>query len=329
MDTIRVVMIGAGGNARGHMGRLLQSEGVSIVGICDPSEKAIEAARQISPKMAKVPAFADYQEMLDAVEADAAEISTPHTMHFDQIMACLDKELHVLCEKPMVCQVDHAHKIIERVESLGTVFGVAYQRHGMAPYRYCKDLISSGEVGNCYFIAALQCQNWYSGQVGGGTWRSKMALSGGGQLNDSGSHLLDIILWMTGLQPREVFSFQDNLGSEVDILSALSVSFDEGALGNMSVVGHAVNFYEEITLWTDKATLAIRDNVVWKWEDQEKQVISEDVLGDSTTPDQNFFAAIRGKEEIQATVHDALKVIQLTEAAWRSAATKLPAAVQR
>jgi predicted dehydrogenase len=328
-DLIRVAMIGCGGNARHHMSQLHKLDGVKIVGLCDPADAAIEATFAALPDLKGTPVFTDYQELLAEVGCDAVEISTPHTQHFDQIMASLDKGCHVQCEKPMVCTVPDAQEVIAKVKATGLVFGVAYQRHTQAPYRYCREAIASGDAGKVNFITALQSQNWYRGCVLSGMWRGKIALSGGGQLNDSGSHLLDIVLWMSGLQPSAVFAYQDNLGSEVDILTAMSVTFDGGAMASFSVVGHAVNWLEDITIWCEDMTLAIRGSEVWRWKKEGHEVVPASEMGASSYPDLNFVRSIRGEETPQATAEDALKVIQLSEAAWRSAEEAKPAAVVR
>ncbi len=327
-DVIQVAMIGCGGNARGHMNRLLTIDGVEVVGLCDPAEAAVEAAKAIEG-LADVPSFASHAEMLAAVECDAIEISTPHTQHTDQILDSLAAGKHVMCEKPLVCTVDDCHKVIAAGNDSGNIFMTAYQRHFQAPYRYCREVIGSGRLGKVNFTSCLQSQNWYRGQVGGGTWRSKLALSGGGQLNDSGSHLLDIMMWMTGQQPAEVFAHIDNLGAEIDILTSMSCRCESGALMNFSVVGHAVNFFEEITLWLEDGTLAIRGNDVWEWDGgQEHKVVPQEELGRTWSPDDNFIASIRGEEEPQTPPVEFLKVIQLTEAAWKSGDTGLPAKVE-
>lgn len=332
-DVIRVAMIGCGGNARHHMNMLRKQPKVKIVGLCDPDPGALAATVEAIPALKKVPTFSASKAMLDAVECDAVEISTPHTQHYQQVMQALNRGLHVQCEKPMVCSVADALAVVKKVKKTGLVFNVAYQRHTQAAYRYCRELIASGKTGKINFITALQSQNWYRACVLTERWRSKIALSGGGQLNDSGSHLVDIILWMTGLQPAEVFAYQDNLGCEVDILSALSVKFDGGAMANFSVVGHAVNWLEDITIWCEEMTLAIRGDQVWKWGNEASygppEIIPAEKLGRTWGPDENFIKAIRGKEQIQSTAADALKVIQLSEAAWKSAADGVPAAVVR
>jgi len=58
-------------------------------------------------------------------------------------------------------------------------------------------------------------------------------------LVDAGSHLLDIILWTTGTRATEVLAYVDNLGSPVDINSALAVKLDNGAEASISIVGNS------------------------------------------------------------------------------------------
>ena len=332
-DTIRVGAVGAGGNARAHMKRMQEMRGVRLVAMVDPSEDAIKLAREYVPRAKRLPAFGDHREMLDQVELDAVVISTPHTLHFKQIMDSLQAGKHVMTEKPMVCTTKHARAVIKAWKKSGKVMCVSYQRHTLAQFRYCRQRIVSGDLGKVLFVNSLQSQSWYNSQVPRGTWRSKMKWSGGGQLNDSGSHLIDIVLWMTDLQPDEVFAYQDKMGSEVDILSAIDVRFDGGALCTFSVVGYQSypGMFEETTIWCQGGQLAIRGNEVWEWvgEDRERKVVSGEALGRTWAPDENFIRAIRGKEQVQSTPEDALKVIQLSEAAWASADSGCPRTVKR
>jgi predicted dehydrogenase len=308
------------------MNRLLKIPGVKIVGLCDTAEASLAEALQLVPN---APTFSDYKQMLKAVDCDAIEISTPHTLHTEQIMASLNAGKHVLCEKPMVCCVADAKKVIARVKKTGLTMGVSYQRHTQPPYRYIRQQIASGAMGKINFVSALQSQNWYRGRMERKDWRGQMALSGGGQLNDSGSHLIDILLWMTDLQPAEVFAFQDNLKAEVDILTGLSVKFDGGAIWNISVVGHAVNWLEDITIWGEKLSLAVRGDEVWRWADEKREIVPPSDLGPASEPDVNFINAVRGKEKVAAAPEDFLKVIQLSEAAWASAAQGCAVKVKR
>ena len=328
MDKIRVGFIGCGGNASGHIGRVLDIPEAEVVALCDVDQASLQRAKERNSQAADLPEFTHYQEMLEQVELDAVEISTPHTLHFEQIMAALDKGLHVLTEKPMVCTVDHARRVIAKAEETGKVLMISYQRHLQAQYRYVRNQIAAGELGDIQFISALQDQKWYQGTIG--LWRQQMALSGGGQLNDSGSHLLDIALWMTGLEVAEVQAYMEYFDSEVDINSALSLRFGNGALGTIAVVGNSPTggIWEDITIWGTKAVVYIRQGQIFYKTQHSNEVYEVNNLPGSTTPDQNFIDAILGRDQVQVPPECGLRVIELTEAAWASAASGQPVKVK-
>ena len=110
-DTIRVAFIGCGGNSRGHGRSVSAIEGTEIVGLVDVNQVAIDAFQEAIDLDNQVPTFADHQQMLAEVKPDAVVISTPHTLHFSQIMDSLEAGCHVHTEKPMVCTVDHAKQV--------------------------------------------------------------------------------------------------------------------------------------------------------------------------------------------------------------------------
>jgi predicted dehydrogenase len=328
MERIRVGFIGCGGNASGHIGRIHEMSDAQVVALCDPSAASLERARERNATLPdNIPTFFDHKQMLEQVEMDAVEISTPHTLHFEQITNALDRGLHVLTEKPMVCTVEHAHKVMAHAQKADRILMVAYQRHLQPIYRYLRNQISCGEMGEIQFISAMQDQGWYRGTKG--LWRQTLSLSGGGQLNDSGSHLLDIVLWMTGLAVDEVQAYVENFESEVDINSALSLRFKGGAIGNISVIGNAPSggMWEDITIYGSKAAAYIRNgHLTYKAAGAEPSEPSN--LPGATSPDRNFIDAICGRDEVQVPPVCGLRVIELTEAAWESARTGKPASVK-
>ncbi|MBI3974527.1 MAG: Gfo/Idh/MocA family oxidoreductase [Chloroflexi bacterium] len=334
---IRMAIIGCGGNMSGHVKRLVEqhTDEVEIVALVDPSGASIERLIERSPAVADVPRFESHREMLVRVRPDAVEISTPHTLHFEHIMDSLEAGAHVLTEKPMVCEVEHAVQVIERSRELGKVLLVSYQRHYQPLFRYIKQQIDAGELGGITFIHGLQNQNWYRGTQG--KWRSKLALSGGGQLNDSGSHLLDILLYTTGLQVEQAHCFQESFEGEVDINSAISLRFRNGAMGTISVIGNAPGgMWEDITLYGSQGSIYYRTSGVrgephrfqQRWFDR-PGVVTEPELPAGSDPDTNFVDAIKGRAEVESPAVCGLRVIELTEAAWRSATTGQPATVRR
>jgi len=326
MNKVRIAFIGCGGVSNGHASRINSMPDAEIVALCDTNTKTLKEYPKRHPGLAGVPTFTDWRKMLDKVKVDAVEIHTPHTLHYEQIIESLGRGLHVLTEKPMVCTVKHAEDVVKKVNETGLKLQVSYQRHFERGFRFAKELIASGKFGKVQFITALQGQAWLQGTRG--SWRQDPKLSGGGQLNDSGSHLVDIILWVSGLVPSEVSAFIDNFDVPVDINSALSVRFEDGAQANISIVGNSLKWWEDLTFWGEKGMLIFRNGQL-TYCDADGELHLPQRMPGSTDPDRNFVDAVLGKAELEVPVECGLRVIQLTEAAWESAAKGKPVKVKR
>ncbi len=327
---IKVGLIGCGGNGRGHLKRMSEIKGVELVGLADPSTKARALARE-AVQQPNLPGFRNHRKLLADTQPDAVVISTPHTLHYQQIIDSLEAGCHVLCEKPLVCSTQEARDVIAAREATGLILGISYQRHTMPTYMYCRQAIASGAIGEVTFASSWQAQAWH--YLTRRTWRVKPELAGGGQLNDSASHLLDAVLWMTQLQPEVVSAFVDKLDTEVDIVSAASVQCRGGALCNFSVIGNAPPGFgvcEDIVMWGTTGALIIRNmqDVYHLAPGSPEQKVPRREMPKGSDPDANFIAAIRGTEEIAAPAECGLPVIQLTEAIWRAAASGKAAKVE-
>ena len=317
-QTVRIGLIGVGGMMRQHVRQILPLENVEIVALCDTVPTQIAKAKEEFSQLADAAVFTDYHDLLALPEVDAVVIATPHTQHIQQANDAIDANKHILMEKPMVCEVVHAKSLLTKLEGYPKVFALAYQRHAQDTFKYMRDRIQSGELGTVQFLCAQQCQQWKKGTKG--SWRQDPALSGGGQLNDSGSHLLDILLWMTGLTVREVAAFADNSGTPVDINSALSIRFTNGAQGNISVMGDALNWNEEMTIWCEKGTFFYRNGELDFCDESGKRTkVEKSAMPTTETIDQNFITAIRENGTPAAPPLCGLRTIELTEAAWKSA----------
>ncbi|HUV94333.1 MAG TPA: Gfo/Idh/MocA family oxidoreductase [Anaerolineae bacterium] len=314
-DRVRIGFIGAGGIARSHMRRLVTIPEAEVVAFAEPSESSMARMVEAFPEVAGVPVFADHREMLSSVEMDAVEILSPHTQHYQQGLDVFAAGKHLLMEKPMVCTVAHARPLMRAAGD--SVFMISYQRHFQGPYIYIREQIQQGALGELQYVAALQAQNWLRNTRG--KWRQEKALSGGGQLNDSGSHLVDILLWTTGLAAESVFAYQGNYNTEVDIDSALSLRFTNGAQGTLSIVGDSPMWWEEFSIWGSEGVILYRNGTILQRAYGQSEMTEVTELPNDSTPDQNFIDAILGRDEVRVPPECGLRVIELTEAAWKSA----------
>ncbi len=324
-DALRVGLIGTGGIAGRHVRDLEGLDGVAIEALVDPDPDRIGAVKKRFPALVDCPAYGDYREMLDAGKVDAAIICSPHNVHCEQILGCLDAGLHVLCEKPMVCTIEDAHRVIEREQATGKIVAVAYQRHSQAEFQFIRKRIRNGRAGAVQFISAFQGQNWLRNTLG--SWRQVPELSCGGQLNDSGSHLIDIILWATQLRVKRVCADIQNFTAPVDINSGLTVEFTNGAVANIGVVGNCPirGMWEDITIVCEDSCFFLRrGELAYTLEGGAETVKMLQAGYGGGSPSSNFVDAIAGRAEVLAPSVCGLRTIELTEAAWRSARSGQP-----
>jgi len=314
MGKIKVGMIGTGGISHWHARQLKELEDVEIVAICDVSdvsrEKIIEAY-QLS-----VSEYTNYQELLEHESLDAVVICTPHTQHFRQAMDALESGCHVLIEKPMATSLLEAEELIEASKRLDKVLQVSYQRHTDPEFIYIKNAIENGEIGKLTSITANLYQEWR--QLTEGSWRQKPELSGGGMLMDSGSHIIDVLLWTTGLKPVEVTTQMSKQGAPVEIDSFTSIKFEEGAIAGVNILGYAPCWHETYVFCGETGGI-FYDNGKITIRRLGEDPITPELPKKETNQDKSFIDAILGRHEVLVPGTFAREVVKLTEMIYEAA----------
>lgn len=214
----RVVCIGVGGLGGVGAGVLADLDGVAVVAGADVDPEA----RETFATEHGVPTYEDDAAMLADVDADGASIATPHTLHHEQAAACLDRGLDVHLEKPMVTDVDDAHDLLRRAAAGGLTLAVGYQRHLDPRFQEMRRVVDDGRIGGVHAAVGHLEQDWLSGTAD--TWRVDPDLAGGGQLYDSGSHLVDALLWVTRSRPAAVAALADHRDHDVDVDTAIAAT---------------------------------------------------------------------------------------------------------
>ena len=320
MEPIRTGVIGLGGLGTRLAERVRESDNARVTAVAeidDGRRGEVAESLGVSPERQ----FEDYEAMFDAVDLDAAVIATPHALHYEQMVDALENDLHVLCEKPFTVDLDHARDLVRRDEASDRVLMVGYQRHIEGPYVGAREAIDEW-TGHPKFVTAELTQNWIGSQAG--TWRANPALSGGGQLYDSGSHILDVVIWATGLTPAAVTASMVRWPEDrdVDTQAALTIEFEEDAVASVSVSGDAPEVREHFRAWGDDGAAVIDGR---SWNDRILRLIDPDgaerfpgVRDRYPNKVEAFLEAIVEGTEPPATARHALAVTAVTEAAYEA-----------
>ncbi|MFD0467022.1 Gfo/Idh/MocA family protein [Nonomuraea thailandensis] len=142
MAPVKVVLAGAQGHGRHHLGILRELAGrgvVELVGICDlrPVEVDFGAPLQSS----------DLGELIGKTGAEITIVCTPINTHADLAIAALRAGSHVLLEKPPAPSPAEQRRIADVVAETGLACQVGFQALGSAAVPALRALIASGRLG--------------------------------------------------------------------------------------------------------------------------------------------------------------------------------------
>jgi len=324
MEHLRIGLIGCGGVSYGHVHNLHRIGDVAISGLAEPNADHLAALLRAAPGLAGVPDFPSGASLLESVELDAVVIMTPHALHYEQVVAALDRGVHVLCEKPLATAPHQAREIAARAEAAGVVVSVNYQRRLDPAYNRLKRAIEGGELGELQTISMIWGQNWRS--LTKGTWRQTPDLSGGGMLFDSGSHMLDVLLWLAGSPPLSVSALVDRRGTPVDINCAATVRFGHGLVGQLLSHGDMpVPWLETVVVSGDDGVMRYEYEPQYPWRSgrlfwyRNGEVVQPVLAGAGLSIDRAWIDAIREQAPNPAPPAIGVGVAELTDAIYRSA----------
>lgn len=111
MDQVKIGVIGTGRMGQSHCRIYSNLRHAKFVGVCDVNS---DLGKDVARKH-EVSYFRDVDSLLENV--DAVSICTPTPQHFELAMRCLDRNVHVLVEKPFTETLEQARALKEAAEA--------------------------------------------------------------------------------------------------------------------------------------------------------------------------------------------------------------------
>lgn len=145
-DRLHVGVIGAGGNANGHMRalkRLAEDDNVTIDAVCDLYDKRREAAAAFTGGKP----YKDYRQLLANPELDYVTISVPEHWHAQIALDAADQGLHIYCEKPLTYSIEEGLKVVSKIKQTGVVLQCGIQGMSDDSYEAAARYIQDGKIG--------------------------------------------------------------------------------------------------------------------------------------------------------------------------------------
>jgi predicted dehydrogenase len=185
---MRLAIVGCG---RIGAKRAAAAKGHEIAMVCDTDPERCEAlARETSAR-----AVADWREVIGA-DIDAVVIATTHDSLAAIALAAVEEGRHVLIEKPGGRSAREVRPVGEAARRCGVVAKVGFNHRFHPAIARAKALVGEGAIGPLMFMRG---RYGHGGRLGyEREWRFDPRISGGGELIDQGSHLIDLARWFLG-----------------------------------------------------------------------------------------------------------------------------------
>lgn len=339
----RIAVVGAGWwSTYTHIPGLQSYPSADLVALCDSDEAKL---RDAAERYGVSNTYASVAEMLRSEQLDGVVVAVYHAAHYEVARECLDAGLHTLVEKPMVLEAAQARDLVERARRQGVALAVGYPWHFTATARRAREVLRSGELGPIQLVSshfASMVVEFYRGNpsayqpvfqypVTGPSDRtySDPRIAGGGQGYLQVTHSAGLLCWVTGLRAAAVSAFMENFDVKVDLVDAIGVRFEGGAVGVVGSTGnidvgdggqHDLRIYcarGNVLLDMVAGTLVIR-----------RHGGAEETLGPLPPDDRyprfatarNLVDVILGRDDNRTPGEVGLRCVELLDAAYRSAA---------
>jgi predicted dehydrogenase len=150
---IKVGVIGYGYWGPNLVRNFMAAPDSAVTRVCDLRGERLSSLGKLYPALKTCNDSAD---LINDPEIDAVVIATPVSSHFDLAMAALQAGKHVLVEKPLASQADHARKLVDEAAARKLVLLVDHTFVYTDAVRKIRELIASGELGEIYYYDAVR-----------------------------------------------------------------------------------------------------------------------------------------------------------------------------
>jgi myo-inositol 2-dehydrogenase/D-chiro-inositol 1-dehydrogenase len=147
---LRVAVLGVGLMGADHVARLhSRISGAEVVAV---SDAFTEKAEQVAAEVPGCRVIADPLAAIADPDVDAVVIATPGQFHEEQVLACIERGIPVLCEKPLTMDADSSLALVRAEDEFAARTGrrlvqVGFMRRFDPEYAQLRALIVSGEIG--------------------------------------------------------------------------------------------------------------------------------------------------------------------------------------
>ena len=340
---MKYALIGCGRISTNHI-LAAKNNHLEIAAVCDILPEAMEnvLAKHGLEQDPSIARYTDYIKMLDEVKPTLVSIATESGIHGQIALACIDRGIHVIIEKPMAMSMAEADEIIRRSREKHVKVAACHQNRFNVAVQKTRAALEAGRFGRLSHGSVHVRWNRNRGYYTQAPWRGTWAQDGGCLMNQC-IHGVDLLRWMLGDEVEEVYGvtrqqFHDYLEAE-DVGMAV-LKFKNGAIGTIEGTTNVYpkNLEETLYIFGESGTVKIggtsTNNIdVWDFADETEADAANKNLKEATSNVYGnghtglFADMVQAIEEDRAPYIDAVagrNALEIILAIYKSQKTGLP-----
>jgi predicted dehydrogenase len=321
MKDLRMAILAATGTARKRVIPAVREQDLcTIVAIHGRDQSKLEA---LANEHSIPRCFADAEKMLDETNPDFVYVGSPPFLHHHHIRMCVERNISVLCEKPLCLAGPEAKAIQSLITSRKTPFRLAHHLRHQPGVTALKKIISGNSLGRLLRVT-MQWGFWLDESSANAGWKLDPSTGGPDSFYDAGVHAVDLMLHL--LPPPTMVTaigHRSRFRTTVDNVSALALC------GNVTVELSASQSTKcplnSLTLDFEDATINIPHAFSEKSFPQiqifspagfsSEQFDSGNLYGREVV---DFIAFLSGHASVGTTIQEACQAVLILEAITKS-----------
>lgn len=253
-ETIRWGLLGCGSIARALATAIRETPDATLAAV---GSRSLEKAQAFAAEFGAERAHGSYEALAEDAGVDVVYVATPHPMHRDGVLLCLDRGRAVLCEKPFALNAVQAREMVAKARQTNRFLMEAMWTRFFPITRRVRELAAEGAIGEIKLLAAD------FGFRAGFDPKSRLFAPelGGGALLDVGIYVASYASMLLG-RPDSIVSQMKPARTGVDGQSAFVLGYPSGAMAVLYTSIQAMTPWEA-TIMGEKGSIRVH-SPFWK-----------------------------------------------------------------
>jgi len=237
------------------------------------ASRSLEKAQAFADKCGFVKAYGSYEEMVSDPVVDIVYVATPHSLHHDHVILCLEHGKSVLVEKAFALTARQAAEMIDAAHRNKAFLMEAFWTRFQPSFQKAMEVLQSGDLGKAWMMRSEFC---FHSPYNPDNRLYNLAL-GGGSLLDIGVYPVFWAMQIFG-KPSEIQTTTDLAPTGIDRSIAITFKYSGGEIAQLAS-SFAVCSDTQTEIWCEKGFIRVRridpstvKVIIWKKELSEEEL---------------------------------------------------------